>query len=379
MNGRTLFSVIIIFILSGCIAKTPITLNTSTPESSAVVRQEILSYEEIVLKGHDVLEIIDSDYVQHHNIILKDHAILIIDNSTFEHLHNYSFQYELRAYDQARVIVKNATIRSSAWLNWFFHDESSLVMEDVKNRHSAIWHAFMGSARAQVNWVDKFWATMNEQVVFDIANTAKTFIEVVYPVGAIVNEALPRSTTDYRFPNEGEQGIRSRLKMRNTQAAAWGITVNPGGQVTIEDTDDLVVTFHIAKPYRTITAEFSELRVKHYADQTWQVANGDIKLRLLNTRTRRWSPIVSGRNKLIVRDSDIADNAFSYGAATAIYEQCTIRFLRANDRVRMTIKDSVVQGDVVAKDNSRIRLINTRVSGQIVEEDNGKVDVINTQ
>lgn len=39
----------------------------------------------------------------------------------------------------------------------------------------------------------------------------------------------------------------------------------------------------------------------------------------------------------------------------------------------MTIKDSTVEGDVVAENNGRITLINTKVGGKKVTKDNGKI------
>jgi hypothetical protein len=42
----------------------------------------------------------------------------------------------------------------------------------------------------------------------------------------------------------------------------------------------------------------------------------------------------------------------------------------------MTIKNSVVEGDVVATDNSVIELINTKVRGKVVEKANGRIVVI---
>ena len=216
---------------------------------------------------------------------------------------------------------------------------------------------------------------MVDNVVFDVADTDATFIEFVYPAKATMDETFPEFMTEYIFPNDGERGINTKLKIKNSRASSWGITVNPGTHATIRDTHSLVVTFHIGKPYNNATADFSSLLVKHHEDQTWQVANGDTRLRLINTKTERWSPIVSGNNTLIVKNSEIADNAFSFGDAKAFYENCSIAFLHANDRVHMMIKDSVIEGDVVATGNSLIELIDTKVEGKIVEKDSGRVIV----
>jgi hypothetical protein len=357
-----------ILLSAGC---TPEVLYRANPlDDPAVANNEVL-----LLTGSDRLEINHSHYTQKNTIILKDDAQLIIRESLFEHLHDHSFQFQLRAYDNASIVVENSEIRSSKWLNWYFYDNSSLVLRDVKNHQSTIWHIFRRSARAKVHKADRFWATMNENAVFDIADTQGTFIEVVFPTHARVNEVFPRTMTDYTFPNDGEIGINTKLKIKNSRASSWGITINPRTNATIRDTHSLVVTFHIGEPYQNVTAEFSNLQVKHHKDQTWGVAGHDTSLRLIRTKTERWSPIVSGNNTLTVRDSELADNAFSSGTAKVIYENCVISFLHANDQVQMTIRDSVVEGDVVAAENSVIELINTRVDGKIVEKDNGKIIV----
>jgi hypothetical protein len=253
------------------------------------------------------------------------------------------------------------------------------VLRHVVNRRSGIWHAFMASAQARVDKVDRFWGTMSDDVVFDVTDTRATFIEFVYPSGARVDEAFPTAMTDYAFPNDGESGIKSKLRVVNSRAGSWGITVNPETDTTIRDTHSLVVTFHIGKPYNNVTAEFSNLLVGHQADRTWAVSGTDTTLRLVNTKTEKWSPIVSGSNTLIVKDSDIADNAFSFGSARVVYENCAIDFLHANDHVHMTIKDSIVWGDVVATDHSLIELIDTRVDGQLIEKDSGRIVIMNSR
>ena len=354
---------------AACAIKRPYTL---TPASHATVSNN----EALVLSGNDLLEITAAHYIQKNNILLRDNATLIIRNSSFEHRHDYSRQYHLRASDNASVIIENSDIASSSWLNWYFDGNSSLVLRNVKNPQSGIWHIFLASAWAKVDKVDQFWATMSDNVAFDVANTRETFIEFVYPARARVDEAFPDFMTEYVFPNAGESGINTKLRIKNSWARSWGITVNPGTDATIRDTHSLVVTFHITKPYNNATAEFSNLVVKHHEDQTWQVVNDDTRLRLINTKTERWSPIVSGNNILIVKNSEIADNAFSSGTAKVIYEQCVISFLQANEQVHMTIKDSVVEGDVVATGNSIIELINTRVDGKMVEKDNGRIIII---
>lgn len=371
-----IFLIINVLLFYGCaatkrhaIAQTDIEI---VDKETLVNNKTIINGEAILLSGNDVLKIVNSHYTHKNDIILRDNAKLIIQNSFFKHHHDYSFQYGLKAHNNASVVIEDSEIQASAWLNWNFYDNSSLRLANVHNLFSP-WHSFLGSARAKVNIVEMFRATMSAYVEFDIEDANRTFIETVYPAGSKVDEAFPEKITDYTFPNEGESGINTRLSIKDSQAKSWGITVNPDSDITIRDTHSLVVTFHIAKHYENVVAEFSDLKVKNYENQKWCVPGNNTLFHLINTKTERWSPIVSGNNTLIVKNSDVADNAFSYGNARIVYDNCTISLLRANDRVRMTIKDSVVKGDVVATGNSTIELINTEVGGRIVEKDNGRI------
>ena len=389
INKAFIFLIINVFLFCGCAAtkrpaitpidkgivddkKTTVKDRTIVDKEILVNNKTIINDEAILLSGNDVLKIVNSHYTLNNNIILRDNAKLIIRNSFFKHHLDYSCQYNLKAYDNASVIIEDSEIQGSTWLYWNFYGNSSLLLKSVDNSFFP-WHCFLGSARAKVDLVDNFNATMSAYVEFDIADTDKTFIEIVYPPGSKVDEAFPEIITDYTFPNEGENGINSRLTIKNSQAGSWGITVKPDSDISIRDTHSLVVTFSISKPYKNITAELNDLKAKLYEDHTWHIPGNNTLLHLTNTKTRKWSPIVSENNTLIVRNSDIADNAYSYDNARIYYENCTISLLRANDRVSMTIKDSVVKGDVVATEDSTIELINTKVNGRIIEKDNGKV------
>jgi len=87
--------------------------------------------------------------------------------------------------------------------------------------------------------------------------------------------------------------------------------------------------------------------------------------------------IANGDNTLIIKDSDLADNAFSAGNAKIIIENSNAAFLRARDNVEMTIKNSVINGDVIAENNGKITLINTKIRGQTVKKGNGKIIYLN--
>lgn len=207
----------------------------------------------------------------------------------------------------------------------------------------------------------------------DIDGSKDTFVELVFLPGSEVDESLPKEITgEYVFPNSNDNlTTKMRLSLKNSKAPNWGITVTEEDKVTIKDTENLTVTFSFGYKFINETIELSDLKAETYTDSTWDIKN--TSLRLINTKTNKWSPIVGVENTLIIRDSELADNAFSNSKAKIIIENSSAQFLRAKDEVQMTIKNSVIEGDVVAEDNGKITLTNTKVGGQKVEKGNGKI------
>lgn len=219
-------------------------------------------------------------------------------------------------------------------------------------------------------------ATLDHESSADIDGSPDLFIELVWSDGVTVDEALPSKIGDevYAFPNEGEFGITLRLTARRAHASNWGITMRAANDVTLRDTDHVTVTIAVGEPWVDETVELEGLREQRYADQTWQVV--DSTLRLVNTGANKWSPIVGTSNTLIMRDSDLADQAFSWGDGRVVIEHSSLSTVRARDQVQITVRDSSVDGDVVAQDDGRIVLERTRVGGAVVEQDRGTVQVI---
>ena len=332
--------------------------------------KQIVNDKPLVLSGNEVLEIANTHYIQKNKITLEDNATLIILDSLFEHLQDYSFQYTLVATDNAKVIVQNSEIKSSPWLNWNFNGNATLSLDYVEQENSNVWNSFAENAKSKIKNA-KFSGTISGKVNLDIENSPSTFIEFVFPAGAVVDEELPSQITDYSFPNVHDENIGIELKIKNSAASRWGITVNPISNITIRNTDSLVVTFFVGNPWNNVTAKFDRLKVTRYKDQTWRVV--DMSLRLTNVKTESWSPIVGGNNTLIITNSDLADNAFSWGNAKVIIENSTASSLRSQDSVQMFIKNSIIYGDVIAVNDGKITLINTEVKGKIVKENNGEV------
>lgn len=337
-----------------------------------IYSKQVANDQPITLTGNQILEISDTHYIQKNDITLKDNAKLVIKNSSFEHRGDHSFQYWLYAWDNSQVIVENSQIISSPWLNWNFYNSSSLTLNNVDQNKSNIWHYFPDNSKVAVK-NSRFAGTLANDAQADIDGSKETFVELVLLPGSEVDESLPKIINEeYIFPNQNDKlTSKMKLKLKNSTAPNWGITVTENDKITIRDTENLTITFSFGYVFVNETIELSDLKVKKYADTSWNFKN--TSLRLINTKTNKWSPIVGGENTLVIKNSQLADNAFSNGQAKIIIEDSTAQFLRAKDEVQMTIKNTEVEGDVIAQDNSKVTLINTRVGGKKVTQGNGKI------
>ncbi len=333
--------------------------------------ETVRSEEELQLSGTDVLVFRDAYFTQRSSIILRDKATLIIEDSLFKHLQPYTWGSRLEALDDSQVIIRNSVVKSAGWTPWEFRDNSTLIMENTRNVFSAIWVSCGDTSRCVVGNSSKFEGTVYGSATLSVSDTSPLFVELALSSGSAMDEELPSSVQAYGFPNTGESGVPFTLEIRNAGRVRWGLSLDPNTRAVIRDTRKLSVGINVGEPYRDMRVELLELRKKLYEDRTWVV--GNTSLRLINTWVENWYPTAGDSNVLIVRDSDLADNALSSGDARIVYENVTIGFVRGRDRVEFTIADSFIRGDVVAEDHSRITLINTKVRGKLIEKDSGRI------
>ena len=137
----------------------------------------------------------------------------------------------------------------------------------------------------------------------------------------------------------------------------------PGTDITIRDSPAITIGVIVGLPWSGQTVELDNIGRQLYEDQTWEIV--DARLRLVNTNVYRWEPNAFADNTLIVRNSDYSGSSINSGDAHYVIENSTLDFVLANERVTMVIRDSVIRGDVVARDDSHITLINTVVEGQL--------------
>jgi hypothetical protein len=342
-----------------------------TAHAQTVARPATFNGSPIVLTGNDSLTISDPDYTIKNDITLRGNSTLIISDAALMHASDYSGQFSLNAYDNSTVIVERSTIRSSPWINWYFWDHSSLQMTDVVNAQSAIWITLANRATATVRNVSSFHGTATSLALVDVDGAGEAFIETGFPAGSTADVSFPSTvgSTPYVFVTDVE--MPGQLKLANVGPIVWGIGIFPESDITIRDTRDVAIGFDLPRTYSGLTARFDNLGPKLYVDDSWSFA--DSRLRLVNTKVSGWYPYASGDNRLIVTNSDLADQSGSQDSATISVADSTMTYTVARQSVRIDITRSFINGDLTAKDNGIITITDSAVSGQLVREGNGLI------
>jgi len=348
-----------------------------------IYRERVQVSSPIVLAGSETLEIIDTHYILSNKIRLDDDASLVIRDSLIDLRQDYAFQHGLEAIGNSRVEFRDSELQTSCTgsLNWGFYENASLTAENIDMPGCNTWNFFTGGATADItNW-DYFGSTACGLSDVRIRDSSRMEIELCFSEGAVVNESLPVDIDDFTFSNADEQNVDFRLRIHDSSVDGWGIGVVPGSSITIS----VIVGF----PWQNLTVELDGLARKLYEDQTWNI--GDAALRLVNTRTYGWEPNVFGDNTLIIKDSDYSGSSINSGTAKYLIEGSIMGLTRTQERVEMTVRDSVIRGDVVATDDSTITLIDSRVEktpvageedlgafGNVIATGNGTVVLIDT-
>ena len=348
------------------------------------------SQDPIILQGDETLEIIDTHFIHSNDILLSGNATLLIQNSLLVHRKDFAFQYQLKATGNSRVIVENSAIGNecNGSLNWNFHGDATLVARNVSHMQGCnTWHLFSGRSSGTVDGWDFFGATTCDQASLTVESSQGLELELCFPTGSVVDEPLPTQVENFVFPNENESGIEWSLTVNNSSIQGWGIGLPPSSDITIRDAPAVTVSVVVGWPWQDQTVVLEDLASKHYQERTWNVV--DSTLRFINVSTYGWEPNVFGtNNKLIIRNSDFSGSNFSSGTTEIIVENSTMGTMATQDSVRMLVKDSTIDGDVIARGNSVLTLENTlvqsqgeegeKVFGNVFATDNATVTLINS-
>jgi hypothetical protein len=376
-----------------------------------------------------------ADAIDSGAIRLRGNARLIVEGSLFEIRQLFSQQNILRVENNAQIIIRNSSIMTDEnWNSWVFYDNADLLLDHADQHFSNVWNGFFEETTPESTLTvrdSEFRGTFAGQTVATIDGAPATFIEYVFPdrqwlvahglsgllspAGRVlIDESLSAGLIDnYRFTTRTDAdgnaitvgsgldfGIPYDVTITDSYAEAWGITARSGMDVTIRDSDSLVVTVHLNQNWDGATATFNNINnvggewvtEKKY-NASWSVGSPGIDqltLTLVNTTTLPWSPIVADysagiRNKLVINDSFMADNTYSAGYGIVEMNRSSTSYVRAVDRLTFTLIDTEIREDLVALGFATISMAEgastlrpSRVGGDVVAGDNSRLELSQT-
>lgn len=333
---------------------------------------KILSTEPLILSGNQKLEITDNTkFTQEGNIVLSDNAQLIVRDSYFIQQGEGAQAFSLRANDNSKVIFENSILKTSSWVDWSFGDNSELIYN--KTDMGVAWHSLGGNA-SLLAIGSAFGGTIYNHAKFTIKDSPRVFIEIYVYENEVIDEAgLKKGKIDkFIFPNDGEENISYSIDIENSKVSGWGVGIGPRGTMHLRDSRDVNICMPVHAPYMNETLYFDDLRRDHIYKDRIVSYEGTI-LTLENVSSRGWCMNSHNENTIYVKNSDIDDINHNGGNGRMFYENVNSNVAITTDNNYLELKDSVINGDVVAKGNSTIILINTEVKGKTIERDNGKI------
>lgn len=336
---------------------------------SKVVRQT----EPLLLTGNDVLTIEDTEYILGEKITARGDSKIIIKNSRLVQDQGYVTDNHIQLFDNASMEISDTFVNTSRYITWGFNDYSTYKATNISSPFfSAPYMNFIDHAQGTFRNAN-FGGTLGGHARIDIEGGTKHAVEMTFPKGAVIDEEFPKVAEQYLFPGDNDHPIYFQISIKNASVSHWAVGFETDSDITIRNSDELNITHAVNRTPGIEIVEFNDLKGKHYEDSVWELGNGSF--RLVNSNVSQWSPVSGAGTVMSIRDSFMSDIQFSTGDAKIYIYDSVNSLLVASEDVYMRVEDSLVEGDVIARDNGVIELINTRVRGEIIEEGNGKVIV----
>jgi len=184
----------------------------------------------------------------------------------------------------------------------------------------------------------------------------------------------------YLYPDSTRKaaGMDYRIKYERCYDLFWGLIHESGSSVEISGSDLLACGALFDAP-QTVTVTNLVNNVNH---RTFDYPAADRSVRFIDTRVGTWNLYPRSSAQLSVSNC-IFGEALAMGNSTCQITNCvcdgTGGYLGSTDNATITMAQSLVYPDVVARNGSRIFLLSCSLSqGDIVSSDNAAIGVFNT-
>jgi len=282
---------------------------------------------------------------------------------------------EFNGLIEGAVILERTDIVAEQPTTWDIRGDGSITLNDVRKVGTQPWPwmSFGEHSTATVH-DSEFDATIFGEAKIQVNRSPSMYMELVFEPGAQADAVLGPDVSSLRLPGPDDDGVAFALDVRDSVARGWGVTTWSGADVTLRGAHNVVSTISIGGPVDNAIVELDGLDNVFYVDRTWEIAGS--RLRLIDTQVYEWSVNVYNANAATVRDSFLADLAFSGQQGRLAVQRSRVFYVRAREEVEITLADSIIEGDVVAEGQGRVVLRNTAVRGGLFERDEGRIQVI---
>jgi len=353
---------------------TPPWLDQSTPKPS--VTDTMIQEGDLVLSGDEVQEFSDVHFILRGNLVVRDRASFRATNVILEQHQAYNKQYGIKVQDDATFELQNVFIDSGGpcWLNIDFMGSSRVSLIKVWGAGTNIpWYTIQDNAQVSIEESVMGMTPFGESTGDISIKRSSVALELAIPYTGRIDVTLPFGfTPSWNFPSSEDSGIPYNIQVEDSWLRSGGFAISPGAQVTVRDTETVVLLFGVGWSQSEAVVELRDLKPGFVEDRTWEV--DEVVLRLVNTYVNEWYPTAGGNAELTLIDSKVNEMEPS-GQARVIIRNSRVSVIHASNQVEMWVYDSSVDFDVVAYDQAVIHLFNTSVGGKIHQADEGKIYV----
>ncbi len=318
---------------------------------------------DLVLTGHQVLEITGETVCVHGNILVKDNAKLVLKDVTLR-MDKFTPSFwdnwaQFDVFNSATVEINNVVFALPGGAIWLAsHDQAVVHLDNVTSSgdSSGIHLQAYGNSQMKVASSSLFEADIFESADMTIQDSQLAWAVRMGLDGKnkiVLSDVAPGKFDNWEFPTA--QSVPFHISLQNTSVGAWSIFVGEGADVRIVNSklDELLLNLGQAK------GSLHGLVPGHFV--SWSLHRDNqidcaTKVELKDTTTNRWSLDLSGRAEITLNDSTIADLRFTDAYVDLSLKNVKASLLEANDALGKIDFDgsSITQG--IEFDNATLTL-----------------------
>ena len=352
-------------------------INTLVLKDINPSQQEIHNGDIIISEGS--LLVTDKKLIINGNLVVNGTGKLIVKDSILFFNQDYNTQYNFKTEDSAFIDLDNSRIlTNNKWMNVDFNGNTTVVLENYTGQDPNIPWFNSGWQNVRINAKNSIFgiSVLGNSIVE--AENSGVFFELIFGNASGVFELPSGFIEEFSTSVENDLGTY-HIIAKNSTLRQWGTTIMYNSDITFVNSNVTIGMNGGASwpEYTSPEINVSGLKSRNY--DFFELTFDTNHLKLINTYVTSWYPQAFGGAVMEISDSDLADLQWSGDKAKVIVRNTNMQIALARNNVAYYIYDSVINGDVTAKENGTIYLSNTQVNGNFNEVDNGRIFIDGTR